>query len=116
MPRENGDDEADYEVQEKEEFKRPMGRKRKMIMELKYEVDCKKLKVMEASLAEEVKKNKIIEQNNEILLFTSQRDNSDPVVRGHMEIKRGRALEQLKASERTEASSQNTFSLSPSKN
>lgn len=52
-------------------------------------------------LATTEKKNKLMVDHHEIILFIANVDNSDPVVREFMQIKRKRALDRLKASQDT---------------
>ena len=92
-----------------------MGRKRAKAVNARSEVEAKKIKVAEESLAEQKKKNRLIKEDHELLLFTSNTDNSDPLVLGYMQIKRRRALDRQKASDSKETDDETT-SKPPSQN
>ena len=92
-----------------------MGRKRAKAVNARSEVEENKIKVAEASLAEQKKKNRLIEEHHELFSFTSNTDNSDPLVREYMQIKRRRALDRLKASDSKEMNDETT-SKPPSQN
>ena len=107
-------DEDDKE--QKEEYKRPMRPKRAKAADARADVDAKKLKLAEASLATLQKKNQLIEEHHEIMLFTAKTDDSDPVVRQYMQIKRRRALDRLLASETGQANDETPPPAPPSSN
>lgn len=70
-----------------------MSCKRTKAMKVKSEIDAKKLKITEASLTAQKMVNKLIKEHRDILLFTSQTDDSNPVVREFLQIKRHRTLQ-----------------------
>lgn len=82
----------------KENYSRPVGRKRAEEQLGKNYLSSKRLKIAEETLEAQ-------NERNELLLFTTKIDNSDPVVAEYMAMKRRNALKRLKASE--------TSSISP---
>lgn len=108
------DDTNEEDVVEKDEYKRPIGRKRAKAADARAEIDCKKLKVAEASVAAQEKKNKLIEEHHEILLFTAKPDENDPLVREYMNMKRRAVLERMKAAEAEKNSDEMPSPATPS--
>lgn len=81
-----------------EPYSRPVGRKRAKQLDARSELDRKNLKVAEATLKAQQERNELIRTHQEMLLFTSTSDASDPVASEYMKIMRKRALERLKTS------------------
>lgn len=92
-------EEAENGNKDSEEFKRPIGRKRMKSITSKAENDNKRLKIAEATLEAQKERNELLRSQQEMALFTSSADTSDPVVNEYMSIMRRRALDRLKASQ-----------------
>lgn len=88
------DDESDNDENKSnsEEYKRPIGRKRAKAADAKEEVDRKKLKMAEASLSTQRERNELMKEHQEIMLFSSNVDMSDPLVAEYINLKRRRIL------------------------
>lgn len=98
---EQDDNEEDGEIEgsEAESFRRPIGRKRSKALDSKAELDAKRVKIAKETLDAQKERNQLLRTQQEMLLFTSSVDKSDPIVGQYMSIMRKRALDRLKQSE-----------------
>lgn len=76
---------------------RPTGRKRQKEMDQKGAMDIKKLKVAQATLEAQQERNILMKTHQEMLLFTTNPDSSDPMVMEYMSIMRARVLNRLRS-------------------
>lgn len=104
----NGEDGRAANREERKELKRRTGRKRMKKQLGKAELTSKCMKVAEATLETQRKRN-------QLLFFTEKVDNLDPVVNEYIQIRRRQVLKRFKASE-TQTSSLQTPDSSPSPN
>lgn len=102
------------EASNAEQFRRPMGRKRAKASEEKSELAAKRLKIAKETLETQKKRNELLLQQQEMLLFTSPVDNSDPIAREYMEIKRRQALQRLRQQSATQSPPDTPLPQSPS--
>lgn len=111
----NDGGESSLTGEEAEEFSHPIDCKRAKVIDSRTDVEYKKFNVAEATLAAQTELNELMRAHQEILLFTSQTDDSDPIAKQYMLIMRQKALDRLLASE-SAPSPQNTPSSTPPTN
>lgn len=94
--RENGYGNNSEDNNESESFRRPLGRKRAKACDAKIELDAKRIKIAREALDAQKERNELLRSQQEMLLFTSQVDTTDPLVKEYMDIKRKQALDRLR--------------------
>ena len=91
-----------------------MRRKRSKAMDAKNELDAKRVKIAKETLETQKDRNQLLHTQQEMLLFTSSIDTSDPIVGEYISIMRKRGLDRLKRSETFEPTADSSPSASTS--